>query len=162
MEVKFNAFEIFEIAERIERNGAKFYRRAAELFDDPGTINMFLELANWETTHEQVFADMRKQLFEESPELRTFEVGDKLLPEAQAMAGLAVFGIKPDPSEELSGKESITDVIKIAVEKERDSIVYYTGLKDFVAAEASKDKIGDIIREEMRHICILNQSLEWR
>ena len=31
MSYEFNADEVFEIAERIERNGARFYRRAAEL-----------------------------------------------------------------------------------------------------------------------------------
>lgn len=162
MGVTFNAFEIFEIAEKIERNGVKFYRRAAELFDDSRTHNMFLQLADWETTHEKVFADMRNELSAQGPELRTFQLENELLPDAQAMAGLAVFGIKPDPSDELTGEESITDILKSAIEKEKDSIVFYTGLKDFVPARAGKDKIDDIIREEMRHICILNQSLEWR
>jgi rubrerythrin len=78
------------------------------------------------------------------------------------MAGLAVFGIKPDPSEELTGKESIVDVLEKAIIKEKDSIVYYTGLKDFVLAQADKDKIDDIIREELRHIRILSQSLAQR
>jgi rubrerythrin len=162
MDIEFNAFEVFEIAERIERNGARFYRRAAELFDDAATNKMFLELANWEAKHIDVFANMRKQLSELSRELRTFKPENKILPDAQAMAGLAVFGIKPDPSDELSGKESKVDVLKKAIEKEKDSIVYYTGLKEFVAARAGKDKIDDIIKEEMHHISILSQSLQQR
>ena len=162
MDAKFNAFEIFEIAEKIERNGAKFYRRAAELFDDSHTRKMFLQLADWETTHEQVFADMRKQLSEQGPELRTFEVENDVVFDAQSMAGLAVFGNRMDPSAELTGKESITDILKDAIEKEKDSIIFYTGLKAFIPAEAGRDRIGDIIREEMHHIRILKQSLELR
>ncbi|HIJ54026.1 MAG TPA: ferritin family protein [Planctomycetes bacterium] len=162
MSVTFNAFEIFEIAEKIERNGAKFYRRAAELFDDSRTRNMFLQLADWETTHEQVFADMRKELSAQGPELRTFEPENSVVFDAQSMAGLAVFGNMMDPSEELTGKESITDVLKSAIEKEEDSIVFYTGLEAFIPASADKDRIGDIIREEMHHVRILNESLEWR
>ncbi len=158
--IEFNAFEAFEIAERIERNGARFYRRAAQLFDDPGLGKLFLELAGWEKGHEQLFADMKKQLFEQSSQLRTFRPDDRLLPEAQAMAGLAVFGIRPDPAEDLTGKESKAEVIAKAIEKEKDSIVYYTGLKDFVPTRAGKDKIDDIIAEEIRHIRILNQSLQ--
>lgn len=34
MSISFNAIEIFEIAERIERNGVKFYRKAAEGLSD--------------------------------------------------------------------------------------------------------------------------------
>ena len=80
----------------------------------------------------------------------------------RAMAGLAVFGIKPDPTEELTGKESIVDVLMKAIEKEKDSIVYYTGLKEFIPTQAGKDKIDDIIKEELRHIRILSQSLAQR
>jgi len=162
MDIKFNAFEIFEIAEKIERNGAKFYRKAAELFDDSRIRNMFLQLDEWETAHEQVFADMRKELSAQGPEVRTFKPDNDVVFDAQSMAGLAVFGNRMDPSEELTGKESITDVLKSAIEKEKDSIIFYTGLKDFIPAGAGKDRIDDIIREEMRHIRILNESLEWR
>ncbi len=162
MVVEFNAFEIFEIAEKIERNGAKFYRRAAELFDDPRAHNMFLQLVEWETAHEQFFAGMRKELSEQGPEMRTFKPENDVVFDAQSMAGLAVFGNRMDPSAELTGKESITDILKCAIEKEKDTIVFYTGLKDFVSAEAGKDKIADIIKEEMHHVRILKESLQWR
>jgi rubrerythrin len=162
MDIKFNAFEVFEIAEKIERNGVRFYRRAAELFDEQGIHNTFIELANWEREHEQVFADMRKQLSEQSREMRTFEPENNMMISAQAMAGLAVFGMDPDPYRELTGKESKKEIFEKALRKEEDSIVYYVGLKDFVSDRAGKDKIDDIIREEFRHIGILNQSLQWR
>ena len=61
----FNAFEVFEIAEQIERNGAAFYRKAAGLFDQPQLVRMFLDLARWEAKHEEVFASMRRQLSEQ-------------------------------------------------------------------------------------------------
>jgi rubrerythrin len=161
MSVEFNAFEAFQIAEQIERNGAGFYRKAAELFEDSQVRKMLLEMASWEAGHEEIFADMRKQLSEQGPNQRTFKPEEAPF-EPKAMAGLAVFGIKPEPSGELSGKESITDVLKIAIEKEKDSIVYYTGLKGFVPAQAGKDKINDVIKEEFHHIRILSQSLEQR
>ncbi len=161
MSIEFNAFEAFQTAERIERNGAGFYRKAAELFDDPGTCKMFLQLADWESGHEDVFANMRKQLSEEAPGQRTFKPEEPPF-DPKAMAGLAVFGVRTEPSDELSGKESIIDILKMAIENEKDSIVYYTGLKAFVSAQAGKDKIDDIIKEEYRHIRILSQSLEQR
>ena len=162
MDIGFNAFEVFEIAEKIERNGVSFYRKAAELFDEPQVRKMFLELVNWEAKHIEVFTDMRKQLSGQSQELKTFKPENNMVIDAQAMAGLAVFGIKPDPSDELTGSETVVDVLKKAIEKEKDSIVYYVGLKDFVSTRAGKHKIDDIISEEMRHIRILGQSLEQR
>ncbi len=162
MVVHLNAFEIFEIAEQIERNGAKFYRRAAELFHDSRIHDMFLKLAEWETSHEQVFADMRNELTAQGPELSTFETESDVIFDAQSMAGLAVFGNSLGPSAEMTGKESITDILKGAIEKEKDSIIFYTGLKGFVSAGAVGDKIAEIIKEEMHHIRILKESLEWR
>ncbi|MHC4436648.1 MAG: ferritin family protein [Planctomycetota bacterium] len=160
MVVNLNASEIFEIAVQIERNGAKFYRAAAELFDDSRVHNLFLQLVDWETSHEQVFADMRNELVAQGPELSAFETESDVIFDAQSMAALAVFGNSMGPSAELTGKESITDILKGAIEKEKDSIIFYTGLKDFVPAGTGRDKIADIIKEEMRHIIILRQSME--
>jgi len=159
MNVTFNAFEVFEIAEQIERNGTNFYIRAAELFNDPDICQMFLRLAELEKEHELTFAQMKQQLSEQSRHAGTSESED-LLPDPRVMAGLAVFGIRSDPAEELRGRQEKTDIIRRAVEKEKDSIVFYHGLKEFVPAGADKNKIDDIIKEEMRHIVILDQSLK--
>lgn len=156
MTVTFNTLEVLDIAEQIERNGAQFYRRAAEIFDDSRICKMFIRLAKWEAKHEQVFARMRKQLSQLSQEPRP-PGPEEMLPEPKVMAGLAVFGIKPDPADELGAKESDVDILRRCIEKEKDSIVFYSGLKDFVPTRAGKEKIDDIIKEEMRHIRILNR-----
>jgi len=51
----FNADEIFEMAEQIERNGAKFYRRAAEQVTSPDGSELLLNLAVMEDVHEKTF-----------------------------------------------------------------------------------------------------------
>jgi rubrerythrin len=48
MSITFNAFEIFEIAEQIERNGVKFYRKAAKGISDQDLRQTLLELADME------------------------------------------------------------------------------------------------------------------
>ncbi|MHC4147642.1 MAG: ferritin-like domain-containing protein [Planctomycetota bacterium] len=143
MPVTISVFDVFEIAEQIERNGAKFYRRAAEISDDPD---------------ERIFAHMKKQLPEPNEESGTLGHQDTL-PDPKVMAGLAVFGLRSDPAPELDDRQSAETIVRRALEKEKDSIVFYEGLKDFVPAGADRDKIDDIIREEMRHIRILYGSL---
>jgi len=159
MTVTFNAFEILEIAEQIEQNGTNFYIRAAELFDDSKTREMFLRLAEWERQHEQTFAQMKQQLSEQDRQESSSDTDD-LLPDPRVMAGMAVFGIRSEPAEELRGRQNRTDILRRAVEKEKDSIVFYHGLKEFVPAKADKEKIDEIIKEEMKHIVILDQSLK--
>jgi len=154
-----NAFELFDTAEQIEQNGAEFYRKAAKIFDKTEISGLFLRLADWEMKHKKIFALMREQLAEPNPETGKCRT-DESPPEKKAMAGLAVFGIRPEPVNELDGGENKADVIKRAIEKEKDSIVFYSGLKDFAASVITKDKIDDIIKEELRHIRILNEVRE--
>jgi rubrerythrin len=60
MSNEFNADDIFEMAEQIERNGAAFYREAATKTDDPATKEMMLEFATMEDGHEMT----RSEIFE--------------------------------------------------------------------------------------------------
>ena len=83
-----------------------------------------------------------------------------MLPDPRVMAGLAVFGIRSDPADELRGRQEKQDIIRRAVEKEKDSIVFYHGLKEFVPDKADKNTIDEIIKEEMKHIVLLDQSLK--
>jgi rubrerythrin len=159
MSITFNAFEIFEMAEQIERNGVKFYRKAAKGISDKGTRRMLLDLADMEAEHEKTFAGMRKQLSDEERELRVFDPDNEIALYLQAMADGHVFDLKKDPSSQLTGAESVEDILKLAIEAEKDSIVFYLGLKDFVPARAGKDKVEAIIKEEMGHIAVLNQQL---
>ena len=144
MTVALNAFEVFEIAEQIERNGAKFYRKAAELFNEPDICNMFLELADWETKHEQILNDMGKQLSKPNKKSSFFGPEKKLL-DPKLMACLTVFGAGSEPVHQLRNVENTSEVLKRAIEKEKESIAFYKGLKDFAPARDDKNKIDDII-----------------
>lgn len=152
----FDAAGIFEIAEQIERNGARFYRRAAEIFDDGDIRDTLRQLADWEIKHERVFAHMRERLSDSGGASGPVDRG-RIVNDPKAMAGLAVFGMRSDPRDELTGNEDRAQVLKRAVEKEKDSIVFYEGLKGFTADRDGRDQIDDIIREEMRHVLILTR-----
>jgi rubrerythrin len=153
-----NASEIFEIAQQIERNGAMFYRKAADLFSESDICTMFIELADWEIKHEQVFRDMGKEFVKLNTKAKTLEPDN----DPKLLACLAVFGTLSDPLHKLKSIENISDVLKTAITKEQDSISFYEGLRDFVLTSDDKNKVDDIIKEEMHHIKILNQALMQR
>ena len=62
MATGFNIDEIFQIAEQIERNGAQYYRIAADVLKQPDQKQLVLDLAAMEDEHERTFASMRAQL----------------------------------------------------------------------------------------------------
>ena len=159
MPITFNANEIFEMAEQIERNGVKFYRKAAEIFADQDISQTLLELADMEVDHEKTFADMRKQISSKQRELITFDPENEVALYLQAMASGHVFDLKKDMSKQLTGEESVADVLNMAIQAEKDSIVFYTGLMKFIPATAGREKVEDILGEEQGHIVVLSQKL---
>ena len=62
MSIHFNADEIFQMAEQVERNGRDFYARAAKRTAESRTAQFLLGLAAMEAEHEKIFADMRAGL----------------------------------------------------------------------------------------------------
>jgi len=156
--ISFNADEVFEMAEQIERNGAKFYRKAADSADKEN-VAALLEMAAMEDDHEKTFSRMRSQLTSREKTPVTFDpegVGGLYL---QAMTDAKVFNYRADPSERLTGKESIEEIYRTAIGLEKDSIVFYLGMKDLVPRSESKDWIDQIIKQEMDHISRLSTAL---
>jgi rubrerythrin len=160
METKFNVFEILQIAEKIDHNGAKFYLKTADLFDDPELRNIYYILANWRARHEKILAQRRKRFSEKTGEFGTFDPDNYVLSNPHVMADLTVFAHTPDSSGRLTGAETREQILKDAIRRAKEAIIFYTGLKDFARDPASEDTIDKIIKEENRHIRLLTEQSE--
>ncbi len=159
MSTPFNADEILEMAEQIERNGARFYRRAAEGAVDARNRRLLLDLAAAEDEHEKAFASMRADLAGEKREPAVFDPDGQAALYLRAMADGHVFDVRADPVELLTGKETVEDILGMAMGMEKDSIVFYLGMKEMVPEGLGKDRIDGIIHEEMGHLALLGKGL---
>jgi rubrerythrin len=159
MSFEFSADEILAMAEQIERNGARFYRRAATIVKEREVSKLLKELAVWEDGHEKVFASMRHILKDRERQPTTFDPEDETSIYLRAMADGHVFDVKVDPTDKLSGKESATEILQMAIGQEKDSIIFYLGIRDMVPEVMGKEKIDEIIREEMHHIGFLSRQI---
>jgi rubrerythrin len=149
-------YEVLEIAENLERNAARFYRKAAEICDDPQVSRLFDELARWEMRHVQVFVELREYLSEKAWELGYFQ------PERVNGAAApvpAVFGAHADPAKILTGRESKTDVLRMALRHEEYTLAYYTSLVKLTLGERNLEAVQEIMREEQNHVKILTRAL---
>ncbi|MBN2036913.1 MAG: ferritin family protein [Chitinispirillaceae bacterium] len=155
--IQFNADEIFTMAEQIERNGARFYRAAAA--NIPAGKELLEGLAAMEDDHLATFEQMHTAVSAREAETVAADPDGEAHLYLTAMAGDHVFDTKKDPVSLLKGNETIQDILKIAIGLEKDSVVFYVGMKDFVSPKLGKDKIDRIINEEMKHIAILNRKL---
>ena len=153
MGIDFNADEVFEIAEQIERNGAKFYRDVAEKVTEENYKKLLTDLAKMEDEHEQTFKSLRSQLTADEKIQTTFDPEGESERYLRALADTRVFYEKDVDTTSMKG------ILKSAITAEKDSIVFYLGMKDVVPAQLGKQKLDDIIKEEMGHISLLSKEL---
>jgi rubrerythrin len=149
----FNPDEIFEMAQQLERNGAEFYTRSAAASDDPAAKKLLGELAAMEVEHEKTFAALRAHLTDKEKQGLVFDPQDETALYLKALADTRVFFKKKVDT------TSLEEILKEAIVAEKDSIVFYLGMKDMVPAGTGKDKIDAIIKEEMGHIRLLSREL---
>ncbi len=159
MAITFNAFEILEMAEEIERNGAKFYRQAAKNTSDKKTKQMLLDMADMEDEHLKTFQNMKALLSDKEKGWTTFDPDDMSALYLQAMADARGSEGKISPTKELSGNETVKEIFEIALNSEKESVLFYFGLKESVPPRAGKDKVTAIIKEELAHITTLLNKL---
>lgn len=162
MGIRFNASEVLEMAEQIEVRGAEFYRRAAQLRSeakDEGMAARLLGLAAMEDGHRETFAAMRRNLPREMREETAADPYMEATLYLQAMADSHGGEGAPSATRALTGKESVADILRMAIDLERKSILFYVGLKEMVPAKLGRDRIDGVIAEERSHVVTLTDEL---
>jgi rubrerythrin len=153
----FNADEAFALAEKMEQNGAAFYRKTADA--NPEAKAMLEGLAAMEDQHLETFAQMHAEIGPREKEPTAADPDNEAQAYLQAFLQGKVFGVQGDPSDMLTGDESLADILTIAIGLEKDSIAFYLGLKGLMEKKAGKERIEAIIAEEMQHVTLLNAKL---
>jgi len=153
MSLAFNAVEVLTMAEQIERNGAEFYREAAARVDDAAAKDLLLAFAAMEDDHLRTFSAMKADLSQAEKKGATFDPEGEAGLYLEALANTKVFLEKEIDTSGLEG------IFTAALAAEKDSILFYVGMKDLVPESFGSGRVDAIIREEMRHIRILGEQL---
>jgi rubrerythrin len=156
MAYDFNANEIFEMAIRIEENGARFYRKAAQSQLNEANRTALEKLASMEDHHKLTFESMRKGLSNVDKTSTVFDPNNEASQYLAAMADTHGGEGSLSAADALTGRESIQEIIDIAIGLEKESILFYLGLRDMVPPQYGRDKLDKIIDEERRHIIQLS------
>lgn len=159
MQMSFNANEAFEMAVEAERNGAQFYRKAADNAKDDGTRKILLKFAAMEDEHELIFKAIQKEFQDKGDDQTAFDPDGIAAGYIKAIADSKSWEGKAGPDEELTGDETIEEVIAIALQAEKEAVAFYAGVKELVSSVEDKGKVDAIIREEMSHVAMLSNML---
>jgi rubrerythrin len=160
MDVNFTALEIFEIAEQIEQNAAKFYRDAAAAAKNKEAAKILTKLADMEDGHKKIFSSMLENYKQSQEDMNIFDPDNEMLYYMKGMALNSGWEGKAAPELPFSGNETPAEVLKTALIAEQTSINFYLGIKEIVKSQTDKEKIEQIIKEEMRHMVDLQKSFE--
>ena len=153
MSFEFSADEIFEMAEQMERNGQQFYNAAATAVQGEEHKRLLLELAVMEVDHEKTFKAMRDELSQKEKETNVFDPEGEAALYLKALVDTRVFFRKE------MDVSSMEKILKAAIEAEKDSIVFYLGMKNAVPEELGRGRLDAIIKEEMSHVRLLSREL---
>jgi len=159
MSAHFNADEVFEMAEQIERNGGAFYTKAAEAVDHAAVAKLFRELAVWEHRHEKFFADLRAELTEKERGGAVLDPDDEMKAYLHAAVHGRVFNMNADPAAAVASCDTPGKALQLAIDREKDAVVFYAGIRAAMTPALGKDRIDGILAEELRHITILSDHL---
>jgi rubrerythrin len=139
--------EILEFAIYIEERGYEFYVNAMKKFKEARITELFQYLADEEFKHEEFF----KKLLEQSGGIK----GEKHDPEYQAymreFCKAHSLADREATTARLAKASGVEDVLDMAMNFEKDSIVFFSELKE-IYTKGNFVAVDTIIHEEMGHL----------
>jgi rubrerythrin len=100
---------------------------------------------------------MRDDLSDDEKTENTYDPAGEISMYLEAMADAHGGEGAPKAADNLTGNESLSEILDIAIGLEKESILFYIGLQDMVPERLGRDKIVNIIAEERSHITTLAQ-----
>ena len=156
----FSAADVLLLAQRIEKDGAAFYRSAAGQIKRAEVASMLIDLADIEDGHLAIFGDLLEEIKGRGEAAGILNPEDPTAPFLDAIARELFDHLSVPSARKLSKDATVADVLQTAIGLEKDSIIFYLGIKDAVPEKWGRSEIDGIIKEEMRHVGILSQGLK--
>ena len=160
MAMKVSLGEVFDAAIQIERRGYDFYRKAAKATSDKVFQKELAALSKMEKGHAAVFTKLKEELAGGKKETKQSASSKEAARYLEAFAAGTVFNITDDASLALSELPTVHDILIFAIGRERDSILFYVGMREMISDKSGIEKISRIIKEEMDHVALLNRKLQ--
>lgn len=159
MGISFNADEVFRIGMDVEQNGQAFYEAAAEACPGDASRSMLTFLRDQEAEHYRVFSEMRDRLPPEAKSEAVYDPDGEMAAYLHAVAESRVF-TNPEQAQAIAREcKKAADVLKIALQFEKDSVLMFQALKEMTREDWGKDKIDGLIRAEKGHIRQIHRAL---
>jgi rubrerythrin len=153
MEKNWSPQEILDIALKVEENGENLYARLEEKTDNEKLKNVWKFLKEQEIGHQSKFKDMLEKAGDYIVnDFGSGEYSDYL----RAIASLYIFTPKLIKQKTQELFQTDLKAIDFGLQIEKESILVYTALKEYVLSD-KKELLNDIIDEEKKHVVVLSE-----
>ena len=153
MSIAFSGSELINIAIGIERSGVIFYDTLVKSTKNVATRDVFQNLADVEREHIQIFQNILTEAEKyQIPEAYAAEYAAYL----QALVDNAVFTDDFITSELATKASSDIVALELAITAEKDTILFYYGMKE-ITPKSALSTLNKIITEEKRHLRQLSE-----
>ncbi len=149
---EFNAGEIFQIAIETEENGKQFYQRCIEYTENPDVKDIFSYLAREEERHKNRFMELKERLPGDAVRETIWDPEQDINRYLKMMADMSIFRSDLDVERALSEMKGAEDALKLGIQFEKDSIIFYLTMQDVTRDKEGKDYISQVIDEEKGHL----------
>ena len=144
--------EVIEAAVSIEENGYAFYKSVEGAIDDKDVKDVFSFLAGEENRHIVAFKKIYEGIDDQEDTIIDDEDSSDYI---KALAEKNVFTKKDAANDMVKNIKTPFDAINLALNFERDSILFFNEIKSFVSQD-NRDLINKLIKEEHDHIVKLH------
>ncbi len=147
----FSLDEIIEMAIQIEKSGYVFYDNALRKKKLSGKAKELLQkLRDEEKQHEKIFSTLfaKKDL-----EMINYGSDQELVNDY--LRAIVNYRFFTNPDSAIKSVEQAKDekeIVMSAINFEKDTLLYFQGIKDIIKDSHSKDVLEKIIKEEISHI----------
>lgn len=152
----FNANEVFNIGVQIEKNGKEFYLEAQKRTNDPFLKKMFAQLAAWEGNHVELFEQLRANLPTNANSQIEYDPDNMIHLYLKSVADNKLY-VSQDYA--IDSCKTQLEILKKALNFERESVVLYSSMKELVPQNLGKDEIDKLVIEELKHVGQLTKEI---
>ena len=150
----FSIEEIIDLAIQIEQNGERIYRDALQKISNPSLSFWLQRLADEEAQHAKWFAEMKDASQGPVDDPRLEQMGQSIL---RSILGDQAFSLQDI---DFSSLNQIKNLFELGIEFEKDTVLFYEMIRDFIEDEITLIALNTIIEEENRHIQLIQGFLE--
>lgn len=150
----FSMSDIIDLAIQIETNAESVYRNALRKISDPALISILRWLADEEVEHAKWFRQLKAKTPSEVKDPGVEALGKSLLSD---VLGRQSFSLKEADFRKINRLE---ELLSLAIEFEKDKVIFYNMLRQFIEDSETLDFLENIIDEETHHIQELNRLLD--